>query len=362
MTPIHEAIGNKDMEIRFFVLIPVYQAEKYVEECVNSVLNQSYDNYEIILVDDGSKDKSGLICDELTNLYNNIHVVHQPNKGQLASRIRAVNYAKQFSNNCDEISYLVFLDSDDLLHPSTLDCLAWIIHRNAVDCIVVDWIRFSNLQLLSFDNVSKELLMNNSEYITEKNIMYRRLLTDNSLNSMCRKIIKIDKFPSRDYSTMYYIRNGEDLIQSLDIYRNIESLMIINTPFYYYRQNSESVTHKYPSINNATDFSVRELVLDFLDQSLVFDDGDYNEYYKYCKTLILGEIMICINFGMDYSNIIKVIKKICSSDYYYRVTNGGKNPVCTTKWKTIVFFLIMNRYTRRICLKNLIRVSQLKIK
>lgn len=348
------------MNVKFYVLIPVYQAEKYLEECINSVVNQTYTNYSIILVDDGSTDQSGVICDKIKQRYNNIYVIHQSNSGQLASRLRAVDAAKKIHLSSDDLGYLVFLDADDMIAIDTLAYLAWIINTKPADCIVMDWIRFNSIQSLPRVSVKKEEMLECMEYITEKNQIYGRLLTDNSYNSMCRKVVKIDKVSTKDYSEMYHIRNGEDLIQSLEIYKKIETLILTNTGFYFYRQNPESVTHKRPDLANATDFSVRKIVLEFLDQSGVFDECDYMEYYKYCKNLILGEILIFINSGMSFVDTQKLIKCISIDEYYYRVTKNGNNFVCTKSIKTLMFNLLMNKISRNITIRLLMLVSRIK--
>ena len=71
----------------FYIVVPVFKAELFLEQCVNSVLNQTYSNWKLILVDDGSPDKSGEICDNIAQNNDKIHVIHQENKGQIAARM-----------------------------------------------------------------------------------------------------------------------------------------------------------------------------------------------------------------------------------------------------------------------------------
>ncbi len=91
----------------FSVIIPVYNTEKYLSECVDSVLNQSYKDYEIILINDGSKDRSRGICDAYANCNGKIKVIHQENGGLSKARNTGIQAAKG--------DYLIFLDSDDIL-------------------------------------------------------------------------------------------------------------------------------------------------------------------------------------------------------------------------------------------------------
>ena len=90
----------------FSVLIPVCNAEKYLAQCMESVLEQTYSDYEIVLIDDGSTDSSGSLCDKYEQEHLNVRVIHQENQGQLLTRCNAICAAKG--------EYCVFLDSDDL--------------------------------------------------------------------------------------------------------------------------------------------------------------------------------------------------------------------------------------------------------
>ena len=94
------------------VVIPIYNAEDTLRECVQSVLRQSYPDYELILVDDGSSDNSSTICDEYANLVN-VTIIHQQNKGRTAARHEGVKNAKG--------AWIAFVDSDDQLEPHALE-------------------------------------------------------------------------------------------------------------------------------------------------------------------------------------------------------------------------------------------------
>ena len=97
------------------VIVPVYKAEAFLTECIESILSQTFSDFEIILVDDGSPDNSGRICDGYAEKYGHIRVLHQENRGQAAARNHAMEYA------CGE--WICFVDSDDLIHPRMLEHL-----------------------------------------------------------------------------------------------------------------------------------------------------------------------------------------------------------------------------------------------
>ena len=102
-------------------VIPVYNAEQYLRRCLDSVLSQTYSNYEIVLVDDGSTDRSACICDDYARDYSNVSVYHIPNGGASLARKKGIDVAQG--------EYLTFVDSDDYIAPDYLSILYHLIER-----------------------------------------------------------------------------------------------------------------------------------------------------------------------------------------------------------------------------------------
>lgn len=109
------------------VIIPVYMAEKFLHRCVNSVLNQTYQNFEIILINDGSKDKSGMICDEYAKKDKRIKVIHQENQGVSAARNKGLDMARG--------EWIYFLDSDDYISPKSFELLMCVQKEDDYDIV-----------------------------------------------------------------------------------------------------------------------------------------------------------------------------------------------------------------------------------
>lgn len=101
------------------VIVPVYNVEKYLYRCVDSILSQSFPDFELILVDDGSSDASGSLCDAYAARDGRVHVIHQENGGQAAAKNAGLDFAYQ--NGCGE--WISFIDSDDWIHPRYLELL-----------------------------------------------------------------------------------------------------------------------------------------------------------------------------------------------------------------------------------------------
>lgn len=116
--------------VKYSIIVPIYKIEKYIEECILSVVNQSYNNYELILVDDGSPDNSGAICDRYSKEYDNIKVIHKKNGG--------LSDARNYGINAATGEYILFLDGDDTLHN---ECLKKIDKQldNEIDLLSCDF-------------------------------------------------------------------------------------------------------------------------------------------------------------------------------------------------------------------------------
>lgn len=117
----------------FSIIIPVYNVEKYLQKCFNSVLEQSYKDYEVILIDDGSTDLSGRICDEISGKYSSVIVIHKENGGLSDARNTGMAIAKG--------EYIILLDSDDMIGNDGLKILSELIQRNNYPQIIINRIK-----------------------------------------------------------------------------------------------------------------------------------------------------------------------------------------------------------------------------
>ena len=137
------------MENLISVIVPVYNVEKYLDKCINSLINQSYNNLEIILIDDGSTDNCGEICDKYALKDNRIKVIHKKNEGLSAARNLGISISKG--------DYIIFIDSDDWVDKEILLKLLNLIKKYNSDIAVCDY-------LLTYDE---------NEYIEKEEIYYK---------------------------------------------------------------------------------------------------------------------------------------------------------------------------------------------
>ena len=145
------------------VIVPVYNSEKYLCECIGSILSQTFNDFEIILVDDGSNDNSGRICEEFAKDHSFIRVIHQKNKGQSAARNAGVRAAKS--------DLLCFIDSDDIVHPDMLRAMYAEYKKGGVGAVTCERISGEEPEESFFDPVAEDAERRNTD---EKQTLHHR--------------------------------------------------------------------------------------------------------------------------------------------------------------------------------------------
>ena len=138
------------MNYKVSIIVPVYNVEKYIHKCIVSILSQTYKNLEIILVDDGSPDNCGKICDEYASNDNRIIVIHQKNGGLSAARNAGLNISTG--------NFIVFVDSDDYLENSAIEDCIHYIKINSCDILIFNWYNvYLNNQLKIVKKISQKI-------------------------------------------------------------------------------------------------------------------------------------------------------------------------------------------------------------
>lgn len=221
------------------VIIPVYNVKRYLHECVDSVLRQSYNSLEIILVDDGSDDGSDKICDAYALKDNRIKVIHQLNKGLSAARNAALDIASG--------DYITFVDSDDLISDCYIEFLHKIISQHNVDIACVDFSSDKNKLCNSADNIVPQIF---SSQQTLLQMLYQKGITSSAWGKLFRKNL-FDNV--RFAEGLLY----EDLEITPRIFENVKNVAWCKVPLYFYRRTPGSILNV---------FSLKRLdVLDIVD-------------------------------------------------------------------------------------------------
>lgn len=210
------------------VVVPVYNVEKYLKESLYSVINQSYRNLDIILVDDGSTDSSGSICDSFASQDSRIRVVHKENGGLSEARNTAIQIAKG--------RYITFIDSDDIVSKNMIDYLWRTIKSDGSDISICNFSCFSK-KLPSSCNKEE---YNKPEYMSGVagiKLMFYQIDSDVSASYKLYRTVLFDEI--RYPKGLIF----EDLATTYKLFLIANKVSYINVPLYYYRQREGSIRH-----------------------------------------------------------------------------------------------------------------------
>ncbi len=215
------------------VIVPVYNVEKYLPACLDSILKQTGFELEIILVDDGSTDASSQICDEYSKRDSRIRILHEPNRG--------VSVARNTGVSCATGEYVAFVDSDDELVPYAYQtCVSYIEEIPDVDCLIYGYHVIKNKKTYS--------VIPKAGYYTKSDFgdAYTELLLSFLINSPCNKIYKREVISSSGAFFPKEMDLGEDLIYNNRYLRKCQQVAVLDKVLYnYYYRDNGSLTTRY---------------------------------------------------------------------------------------------------------------------
>lgn len=322
----------------FSVIIPVYNVEKYLPECVNSVLNQDFYDYEVILVDDGSTDSSGNICDEYAKEYSNIKVIHKENGGLSDARNFGIKEAKG--------EYLMFLDSDDFWYG--IDVLS-----GALDTIRTQ----NNPDLILFGITDYYPDREAVQKVFPQYKMTGKFFSDfRYLNDMLLyKATACDKIIKRKLITdnkLFFLKGKthEDIAWSIDIIPHIDTYVFYPKNLYMYRKNREgSITYV---VKPQSVIDIINIMCKRKDYLSTIEGG--NQFLAYVYVTYLWHINILSNRKME--NLRKMETMI------YLLNNLPSQTPRKTKIKAFVYKLFGLKFTGYIEYKVRLLLEKLKTK
>lgn len=284
------------------IIVPVYKVEKYINRCINSIVGQSYTNLEIILVDDGSPDNCGEICDSYAREDNRIRVIHKANGGLSDARNHGIETATG--------KWLMFVDSDDWIHPQTVEKLYEAVKKQSVRVSVCNYeeTHEKNPQVDLNGNIEiktpKELYLKNNIAAT---VAWNKLYSKECFASIRYPVGKIH----------------EDEYVTYRILFEQEKIAFIDQPFYAYFINPEGITKsrwnpkrldavdafneqlkyfKFIKDNDLTAFKLRSFFWNLFEQKKQIDPDIYPKEFKHIKRYLLKLIMFNYRFFLNTSN------------------------------------------------------------
>lgn len=210
------------------VIVPVYKAEQYLERCVKSILEQTYQNFELILVDDGSPDNCPTMCDEWAEKDNRVHVIHKKNGGASSARNAGLKIAKG--------NWIAFADSDDWLDKTALKTLYDLAKKYNVPMAI------GGMRVVQEDTNASVVKKQDVKVLSHADLMSRffRLNGEPDTHSVCGAIIQRNIL---DGYTFIEGKMNEDVEACYYLARKCEAAIYIDAPLYNYFKNIEGVTN-----------------------------------------------------------------------------------------------------------------------
>lgn len=264
------------------IIIPIYNNDKYLRECINSVVNQTYKNIEVILVNDGSTDNSLNICKEYEKRFENVYVLNQKNEGPSSARNNGITHAKG--------KYTVLIDSDDYVDLNMIEQLL----KNNQKSTLVGIGRKSIENGKIFEHKYKKQEFGNEEYMNE-------ILCGNIMGTSLGFLYKTNilKKTLYDEKTNYI----EDIVFLSEYLKNVKTIKILDNTFYYIRINQNSITNK----NNKTYSNIKSICYSIDKIKENYNTGDMHK--------IKNKEMFLIYYELE---------KIEDKDIYYKTKENKK--------------------------------------
>lgn len=281
------------------IIVPIYNVEKYLHKCVDSILAQTHSLLEIILVDDGSVDASSKICDDYKEKDERIIVIHKQNGGLSSSRNAGL---KQASG-----AYVLFVDGDDWIREDAIELLLSVAEENKVGVVQMGilpvWDEASNDKSVEKPQIE----------IVSKEECFKSLQSGPDYVSMCNKLI------SQKYWNVLCFPEGylyEDMYVNYKLFAAIRELAVCSDKMYYYRQHSESICKRtsiyehddyFNALNERCEFYKTNGYRESYKQELIFHMSFYIECYLYCKNKTRKK---------DIRKLFKEEKNILKQEYH----------------------------------------------
>ncbi len=296
------------------VIVPVYNVEKYLNKCLTSLIKQTYKNFEIIVINDGSIDNSLAICNKYANKYDNVKVYDYKNAG--VAHARNVGIKKATGD------YLLFVDSDDYIDEKLLENLNEFLKKNDCDIVCFDMYKVVN-NVNTYYHTSNSLVKDNIK---------RYIIGD---SGPCNKLIKKKLFNNLKFMEKIYY---EDLatMPILALYTN--KIEFLEEPLYYYVQRDNSIMHQKKFSEKLLD------IFTSLDNVYEVYDGNYKDEieYLYITHLLRSASMRFLEYD-DTKEYLKEINDIIRT----RFPNWKKNKylkLSSFKLKIICYLAYNKKY------------------
>ena len=302
----------------FSILIPVYNVESYLQKCLDSVLAQCFEDYEVILVDDGSTDESGKLCDRYAEKYpDKIRVFHTENRGLISARVIGKKNAKG--------EFCVFVDSDDYIEQNLLSTLQEYLQKDEQIDVLLYSFRYvrNGVEAERFPSLNTDGKVWSGN---EKKELYEQLIYSNKLTSIWTKAIRtsICRQDPLPYEKYLHKNMAEDLLQSLYPLTAARKICYADQVLYNYCINGASISHDY-TLNRMIKNDTRHV---------------YNEIKNYLVKwgMNAAEYQLRLDASFFNSNFYKFVRCYESAD-----SKQARKEIMEFDWNTLLPEIVIDK-------------------
>ncbi len=258
--------------MKISIIVPFYNTHKYLKRCLNSIISQTFKDYEVILIDDGSTDYSYKIAERYKLRYNNIKLYKQENKGVASARNKGVLMAKG--------EYVAFVDSDDFIHKDYLKRMINVALQTNADVVCCNfyWLFNNEIAIKNYINCKTGLFSN----IAALNLV----ISDTYMQSyLWNKLWKRDLFVSLniEFPNMFF----EDIATSFKLIYYANKVYIMKDSLYYYTQRSNSILHNFSFSTQGDYLKSLAIIKNFLDTHNIYYQTYKSFNFLCCKVMLV---------------------------------------------------------------------------
>ncbi len=320
---------------KYSVLLTVYNSEKYLDECFNSILCQTFNDFEVVVVDDASTDSSGKICDKYARKDSRVKVIHKANEG--------VNVARKTAFENSTGDYILTVDCDDIIDHDLIETVDGIFEKYSCDIVMFD--------LSIFDNKTGKVTI---KKMAEKSCFYDKknkkelylILLNRCMNSLCTKCCRREIY-GRSFDFLKYLSmcHGEDWFQSaIQVYK-MKTGYYLQRPMYHYRNLGSSLSHSF-------DLDSFRLNSDSLSdvKAMIIDDGYFDAEVKAMWKAYARKVVNTLLLGLSSSDLnmkekIGTVKSVADTDIYKTAIDSDAD-YGSSRMTVLKFRLLKNKMYR----------------
>lgn len=268
------------------VILPVYKVEAYIDQCMECVLNQTYKNLEIILVDDGSPDNSGKMCDKYASLDDRVIVIHKKNGGAPAARNDALAIATG--------EWIAYVDPDDWIEKEAFEEALKVAVREGSDIVIFNTYLNEGDRQTNIQSFPEDFTTDNRDFIHKLQLSslsryYTPLLQNWSQGFPWDKIYRASFLKENNVLWPTNVKANDDVIYTIHAFQFARKVSYINRTFYHYRMNPESIGHKYMPDRVKVDHDIYVEMMRIRDLYHLGDDYNLALYSR-----VLRNVWLCL--------------------------------------------------------------------